>query len=69
VNKKEQVKRKNPETKKNRSAYVYNYSGSGKLTMKNIPIAFVAIPLTPLPNIIAPIYSPGSGPANPKIDA
>jgi len=37
--------------------------------MKNIPIALVAIPLTPLPNIIAPIYSPGSGPANPKMDA
>ena len=52
---------------KNNKAYV-NYA-SGIIAKNNIPSAFVAQPLTPFPNITAPMYSPGKIPAKPNTEA
>ena len=49
--------------------YYVSISDLLKIAKNITPSPFVAIPLTPLPNMTAPMYSPGRIPAKPNTDA
>jgi hypothetical protein len=59
-------KKRADEIKNNKAC---SYYLSGIIAKNNIPREFVATPLTPFPNITAPMYSPGRIPAKPNTEA
>ena len=62
-------KRRVPEEQRKKIKACVYYVFGGMTAKNNIARAFVATPLTPFPNITAPIYSPGNIPASPNTEA